>query len=96
MEKPYMLSYDLDSPGQKYENVNDAIKNKISTGVWCKYLESTYLFRSTYSPSEMTDVLKPFLDNNDRLFIADISPASYSGWLETDEWEYIQKNIFKL
>ncbi|MDT3964033.1 hypothetical protein RPP31_03220, partial [Staphylococcus aureus] len=30
MEKPYMLTYDLNSPGQKYEELRNVIKKEIS------------------------------------------------------------------
>ncbi|MDM5630017.1 hypothetical protein P7895_14270, partial [Staphylococcus aureus] len=32
MEKPYMLTYDLNSPGQKYEELRNVIKKEISNG----------------------------------------------------------------
>ena len=29
MEKPFMLTYDLNSPGQKYEKLRNVIKNEL-------------------------------------------------------------------
>ena len=37
MSKPFMLTYDLNSPGQKYDDVIKTIKDEISNGVWCTF-----------------------------------------------------------
>ena len=34
----YMVTYDLNNPGQRYDDVIQAIK-EASTGVWCTYRE---------------------------------------------------------
>ena len=32
MRKPYMITYDLNSPGQRYDEVITTIKEELSTG----------------------------------------------------------------
>ncbi|CCO12069.2 putative uncharacterized protein [Carnobacterium maltaromaticum LMA28] len=93
MSKPFMLTYDLNSPGQSYDDVIKTIKEDISTGVWCSYWKSSYLLRSNLTPHQMIAKLKPFLDNGDRFFITEIVDNK-GGWLTDKNWDYINKNIF--
>lgn len=69
MEKPYMLTYDLNSPGQKYEELRNVIKKKISNG-YCNYWESSFLFRSSLTPSDMVNKLQPYLDLLTKIFFS--------------------------
>jgi len=93
MSKPFMLTYDLNSPGQKYDDVIKTIKDEISNGVWCTFWKSSYLLRSDLTTDQMLDKLKPFLDQGDKFFITEIVDNK-QGWLETDQWKYINENIF--
>ncbi len=88
-----MLTYDLNSPGQKYDDVIKTIKDEISNGVWCTFWKSSYLLRSDLTTDQMLDKLKPFLDQGDKFFITEIVDNK-QGWLETDQWKYINENIF--
>ncbi|CCO12722.2 putative uncharacterized protein [Carnobacterium maltaromaticum LMA28] len=93
MSKPFMLTYDLNSPGQSYDDVIKTIKEDISTGAWCSYWKSSYLLRSNLTTDQILDKLKPFLDQGDKFFITEIVDNK-QGWLETDQWKYINENIF--
>ncbi|MDM7503285.1 MAG: hypothetical protein L0I64_11910 [Lactococcus lactis] len=92
MSKPYMLTYDLNSPGQNYDEVIKTIENDIST-VCCKYWESSYLFRSNLTTKQMIDKLKPYLDKGDRFFITEIV-NNKTGWLTPSQWDFINENIY--
>lgn len=94
MSKPYMLTYDLNSPGQKYDDVIKVITDEISDGNWCTFWKSAYLLRSNLTPDQMMHKLKPFLDNDDRFFVTEIV-NNHAGWLAEDEWEYINTDVFK-
>ena len=85
----YMITYDLNEPGQRYEGVIEAIKSA-STGVWCTYWKSSYLIKSNLSAQAIMDRIKPHLDSNDRLIIVQTT-NNYSGWLTESEREYIRK-----
>lgn len=93
MSKAYMLTYDLNNPGQKYDDVIRVIKEEISNGVWCSYWKSSYLLRSTLTPNQMLDKLKPYLDKGDRFFVTEIVNNN-QGWLTDKQWKYINNNIF--
>ncbi len=87
----YMITYDLNSTGQRYNELISAIK-KASNGCWCTYWKSSYLIQSPLSPSQIADRLKPYLDFNDRLIVIEVK-RNYEGWLTDDEWSYI-KDMF--
>lgn len=93
MAKPYMITYDLNAPGQKYDEIIRTIKEDLSTGVWCTFWKSSFLIKSNYTPNQMLDRLKPYLDSGDRFFIVEIVDNK-QGWLEPEDWDYINKNIF--
>jgi hypothetical protein len=83
----YMITYDLNSTGQRYSELISAIKGA-SNGRWCTYWKSSYLIQSPLSPSQIADRLKPYLDSNDRLIVIEVK-RNYEGWLTDDEWSYI-------
>ena len=83
----YMITYDLNSTGQRYNELISAIK-KASNGCWCTFWKSSYLIQSPLSLSQITDRLKPYLDSNDRLLVIEVK-RNYRGWLTDDERSYI-------
>ncbi|MBO6440329.1 hypothetical protein EY653_06160 [Enterococcus faecalis] len=93
MRKPYMITYDLNSPGQRYDEVITTIKEELSTGAWCCYWKSSYLIKSDLTPNQMIDKLKPYIDKGDKFFIVEIV-NNKQGWLTEKQWEYINNNIF--
>lgn len=92
MAKAYMITYDLNNPGQRYTEIIKVIKEQLSNGVWCSYWKSSFLIKSDKNPTQMLDLLKPHLDNDDRFFIVEVV-NNKQGWLEKDEWDYINRNI---
>lgn len=87
-----MITYDLNSVGQKYEQVIKAIKDS-STGVYCSYWKSSYLIKTNLSPNQIQEKIKPFLDSNDSLIVIEVK-SNYQGWLTEEQWKYIRENIF--
>jgi len=88
----YFVTYDLNNPGQNYENVIQAIKDA-STGACCSYWKSSYLIKSHYQTAqEVFDIIKPHLDKNDRCLVVEVK-NNKQGWLSRDEWDYINMNI---
>ena len=88
----YMITYDLNSEGQNYDDVIKAIKDA-STGAWCTYWKSSYLIKSNLSVQQVTDRITPHLDNNDCLLVIEVK-QNYQGWLTDKQWKYIRENIF--
>ncbi|TLG72088.1 hypothetical protein [Culicoidibacter larvae] len=93
MSKVYIITYDLNAPGQKYNEVIETIKTTLSTGVWCSFWKSSYVFRSNLTPTEMMSCLNPLLDSDDRVFICELN-ENYNGSLPSEGWDYIKQSIF--
>lgn len=89
----YMITYDLNAEGQKYDQVHQAIKDSSSYNAWCSYWKSSWLIKSNLTPSEIQQRIQPHLDANDRLIVIEVKD-SYSGWLTDDQWKYIRERIF--
>lgn len=89
----YMVTYDLNKQGQKYDEVIDAIKDA-STGVWCTFWKSSYLIKSNLtSANAVFEKIQPYLDSNDRLLVIEVK-NNKQGWLSEKNWDYINKSIF--
>lgn len=92
-KKRYLITYDLNSQGQDYENVIAAIK-KASDGNWCSYWKSSFLIRSNYQTAdEVMAIIMPYIDKNDRIIAIEVV-NNYQGWLTKEQWNYIHNNIF--
>ena len=93
MKKRYMITYDLNNPGQNYEKVIESIKNA-SDGNWCSYWKSSFLIRSNYATAQqVSDLITPHLDKNDSLLVIE-AVNNYQGWLKKKQWDYIRNHIF--
>lgn len=88
----YLITYDLNKTGQKYDDVIKAIKDA-STGAWCTFWKSSYLIKSSLTANQISDKITPHLDNNDRMIVMEVT-KNYQGWLAEDDWKYIRESIF--
>lgn len=84
----YMISYDLNKPGQNYSKLYKAIKG---LGSWCHYLDSIWLVDTTLNATKISGILNPKIDKNDRLLIFRLGKDS-NGWLEQKSWNWINKH----
>jgi len=77
--RTYMIGYDLYRPGQNYDDLFEAIKS-VANG-WWHCLDSTWIVKSSLTPVQIRERLKPHLDSNDELLVALIgSPAAWTGF----------------
>lgn len=89
----YMITYDLNSPGQNYKKVKQAIIDA-STGVWITCSESSYLIQSYFQTAdEIFSIIDPALDKNDNIFIVEVKDNK-QGYLPKNSWDYINNKIF--
>jgi len=80
--KKYLISYDLDKPGQDY---NRLIKELERLGA-SKILYSEWIFRSSSSASEIRNHLKAFIDSNDMLLVVALTgEAAWTSLMVTDD-----------
>lgn len=77
----YMIGYDLNKPGQNYENLFAAIKKLSDT--WWHCLDSTWLIKSDSTSTAIRDALKPHIDASDELLVAKLTGEG--AWTGFDE-----------
>lgn len=89
-----LISYDLNSPGQKYTNLIEDIK-AASNGAWWHNLDSTWLIKTSLSSSDLRDRLVKHIDSGDELLVVDVTgdarawhgfKGSASTWLK-ETWD---------
>ncbi|RHH25996.1 hypothetical protein DW219_00115 [Desulfovibrio sp. AM18-2] len=83
--KTYIITYDLNRPGQNYDSLIEAIK---SYRLWAKIQKSTWAIKTTSSAIEVRDALCRHIDSNDSLFVGEIGrDAAWFGLLkEVSDW----------
>ena len=91
MTKTFLVTYDLKRPGQNYSDLYDAIK---SEGDWQHPLESIWAVKTGTSVSAGTlyKRLRPLIDENDSLFIVEITDQDRQGWLAKSFWTWLKEN----
>lgn len=69
--KNYLITYDLVGGNSfySYENLRKAIKN---SGYWAKPLQSVFIIKSNSSALDIANVLKQYLDANDKLLVIEL------------------------
>jgi hypothetical protein len=77
MTKAVLISYDLNKPGQDYDDLIEKIK---SLGTWWHNLDSTWIVKTSQPAKTVRDTLKPLLDENDELLVVDITGTSAAWW----------------
>jgi len=89
----YLISCDLNKIGKDYSDVYEAIMTA-STGAWCHFFDSTWLIKSKYkSAHSVFSCIQPHLDSGDRCIVVELE-NNKQGWLDKEQWDYINKQIF--
>lgn len=89
MGKSFLITYDLKRPGHNYTWLYDAIKR---LGDWQHPMESTWFVKVPYSvtANDIYERIRPTMDQDDYLFVVEITNANYYGWLSRDFWPWIK------
>jgi hypothetical protein len=70
----FFITYDLVKPGKDYQKLWDKLKN-----LGCqRVLLSVWAVRGNYTAADLRDVLKDFIDANDRLLV--VQSADWATW----------------
>lgn len=85
-----LITYDLKQPERNYDTMYEAIKQ--CGTAWWHYLESVWIVNTHSTPQECYNRIKPNMDDNDYLFIVDITKQNRQGWLPTKAWEWLKEN----
>jgi hypothetical protein len=71
------IAYDLDSPGQNYDAVRDAIK---SLGRWHQFQMSLFYVSTERTPHEAYLVVNMAMDKGDKLAVIDAQMGLVTTW----------------
>lgn len=70
-----LIGYDLNRPGQDYEDLIDEIK---SSDAWWHHLDSAWLVSTEPTPIELCDRLKSLIDSGDELLVLDVTGRGHA------------------
>ena len=87
----YLITYDLNTEGKDYNALYDKIK---SLGEWFHPLESVWFLKPSLIPdvNNITEQLRTTMDNNDHIFVVEITKQSRQGWLPKTAWEWLREH----
>jgi len=77
MASNLFIAYDLNSPGQNYDDVRDAIR---SLGRWYQFQYSLFYVNNELSPDEAFARVMRAMDRNDRLAVINAEQGIVSSW----------------
>jgi hypothetical protein len=85
----FIVTYELYGPSpDEYKKFYEAIQ---AQGEWSHYLASTWFISTSKTAQEVAYNLKPHMQGNDRLFVAQMGADNF-GWLAKEAWEWIAKH----
>lgn len=85
----YIISYDLNNPGQDYTKLFQKIESlgealRIQKSVWLLKANST-------SADKIATALHEDMDNSDLLFVSELQKSNYQGWMNKTYWDWIKE-----
>lgn len=83
-----LITYDLNKPGKDYDDLLKVIKNY----PWARLSESSYAIKTDLTPQLLFDKVKPYIDNNDNLYIINLK-RPYAGFGPKGVNEWLEKNL---
>jgi hypothetical protein len=84
----YLITYDLNTEGKDYNALYDKIK---SLGQCFHPLESVWFLQSAYyDVNTISEQLRTTMDNNDHIFVVEITNKPRQGWLPKTAWEWLR------
>lgn len=86
----YLVSYDLNRPGQEYEALWSAIQ---SYPRCCHALKSQWFVCSDSSAEQICKHLRGFIDEDDFLFVSEVTADRQSGWLADDVAAWLKTQL---
>ncbi len=88
--KVILITYDLKKPGQNYTELYNEIKG---CGEWKHPLESVWVIKieDDIKIETICDKLLKKMDNNDNLFVVDITNNHCNGWLSKNFWTWLNQ-----
>lgn len=90
--KTFIITYDLRQPERNYSALYEAIKNVAGEGNWQHPMESVWVVsvQETFSANDVYNAVRKEIDNNDSLFVVEITTTDRQGWLAKSFWEWMK------
>lgn len=85
-----LITYDLKQPDRDYTALFNVIKQIGDS--WWHYLDSTWIIKTNMSVIDSAILIRKTMDQNDLLFVVDISDKEHEGWLPSKAWEWFKDN----
>lgn len=82
-----LITYDLNSPGQNYEAVHEAIK---SLGAWYHAMDSIWVVKTTMTTDQANKKIGDAADESDSWFICTVT-HDRQGWMPETFWEWLRR-----
>ena len=83
------ISYDLRKPGRNYDDLYNTIKSAPS---WAHAMDSLWFINTRESVNDWSTKLRGVIDENDWLFVVDITSQPRQGWMKKDIWDWLNNN----
>lgn len=84
----YLITYDLNKPGQEYPKLYDTIK---AMGSWWHHLDSTWLIDTTLTASEIRDRTRAVIDAGDYVLVVEFGSV-WASFLPNRANDWIHKH----
>ena len=85
----YLITYDLNAPGQKHAKVLEKIK---AYGTYAPLSESSYAIVTNNSATTVFNGFKPLIDENDHLLVIPLHKP-YAGRHRTDVIDWLDNQL---
>jgi hypothetical protein len=87
-----LVAYDLIGTDESSADYQRLIKRIKEYPNWAKVLYSTFIVKTSWSPSQVRDDLDKYLDRNDRIFVAALTGvAAWRNVICDSDW--LKKNL---
>lgn len=85
-----LISYDLKKGDKDYAPLYEAIK--ALGDAWWHYMESVWIVHTDRTASQCRVGLRTAIDDDDTLFVCDITGKERDGWLPSKAWEWLKNH----
>ncbi len=86
----YAITYDLRRVGQNYDSLYQSIRN---LGQTLHPLQNLWLVSTNLSADGIRDSLMTVIDQNDQVFVAQLSAGSYSAFMDVTAHEWLEARL---
>lgn len=83
------VSYDLNRPGQDYQDLYNTIKQANS---WAHPMDSLWFIQTQESVNDWSDKIRRKIDENDHIFLVDITGKPRQGWMSKEMWDWLDQH----